>query len=119
MILPQPRRQPTLSSFHQLAGMSGACRRYQPTPVPCGYVIEPSLDPVGAAEIEFRQIPVQMRLGHVLVDAIDATLQDGKVAFRRVRIGIIPDILFRGVIDGLISTLERAAFHPSRSHRLR
>src|SRR5690606_31101534 len=36
------------------------------------------------AEVELREIPLQMGLGAVLVDALHATLEHGEVAFNRV-----------------------------------
>ena len=51
---------------------------------------------VGVAEIELRQIPLQMLLRAVLVDALHAALEDREEAFNRVRRGDLA-ILVAGI----------------------
>jgi len=45
------------------------------------------------AKIEFGEIPFQMMLAHVMIDAIDAALEDRKIAFDGIRVRIAPDVL--------------------------
>jgi hypothetical protein len=59
----------------------------------------PSAIPLVVPEIEFGKIPLQMLLADVVIYADDAALQDPKVSFRRVRVGIAPHILFDRMID--------------------
>lgn len=47
---------------------------------PCG-IVEAGLDAIAVAEVELGQIPLQMGFADVLVDAVDAPLQDGEIAF--------------------------------------
>lgn len=59
------------------------------------------------AEIELRQIAVQMLLGAVLVDALHAALKDGIVSLYGVgaddAIAFVTDVLLVGVFDGLVA----------------
>jgi hypothetical protein len=45
-------------------------------------VIETKPDPVIVAEIELRQVAVQVLLGAVLIDASHTALEDREIAFR-------------------------------------
>lgn len=58
--------------------------------------------PVRVTEIEFGQIPLQVRFRDVLINAIDAPLEDGKVAFDGIGEGIAPHVFLGGMIDGLV-----------------
>ena len=56
--------------------------------VHAGLIVVPRLDPVAVAEVKFREVAVQMSLGHMEIAAINAPLQDAEVAFDRVREGV-------------------------------
>lgn len=45
-------------------------------------IVEAKLDPVIVAEVVFRQIPVQVLLAAMLVDAAHTALEDAEKAFR-------------------------------------
>lgn len=64
-------------------------------------VINAQLDPVGIPKVEFAQIPVQMGFADMLVNTIDAALQDGEVAFEGVGVGVVPNVFLGGMVDGL------------------
>jgi hypothetical protein len=49
-----------------------------------GCIIVSKFDAVAVTEIEFRQIAFQMGFANVMINASDATLENGKVAFNRV-----------------------------------
>ena len=53
-------------------------------------------DPVGVAEIEFGEVAVQMGFADVLVNAVDAALQDREITFGGVGVDVLPDILLCG-----------------------
>jgi hypothetical protein len=67
-------------------------------------------------EVVFRQIPVQVMLAAMLVDALEAALEDAEITLQRVRVGVAPDVLFRRVIDRLV-TGKRLADEGGRSGR--
>ena len=51
-------------------------------------------------KIEFGEITLQVMLADVLVDAIDPALQDRKVAFDGVRMGIAANVFICRMDDG-------------------
>ena len=62
--------------------------------------VEADCDAMAVAEIEFRQIAVQVLFGAVLINALHAALEDPIVAFDRVGMGDSADILIGAVVDG-------------------
>jgi len=50
-------------------------------------IVVAKLNPMIVAEIIFRQIPMQMLLAAMLIDAFHPAFEDRKIAFRPVRIG--------------------------------
>src|SRR5580700_3342288 len=52
---------------------------------------------VAVAEIELRQIPMQMGLGNVLIGAIHAALEDRKEAFDGVSVYVAPHVFVGAV----------------------
>jgi hypothetical protein len=78
-------------------------------PVKACRIVEPSLDPGALTEVEFGQIAVEMRLGHVLVNAVNPALEDREVALGSIGVGVIPHIFLGGVVDGLVAAFERPA----------
>ena len=72
-------------------------------------IIEAEFDAVVISEVEFGEIPFQVRFADMEVTAVDATLQDGEEALDRVGVGFVPDILFLGMVDGLVSAFEGGA----------
>jgi hypothetical protein len=71
-------------------------------------VIDTEPDPVRIAEIKFGQIPMQVSLAHVLIDAVDPALHDREVAFDGVGIVVIPDIFLRRVAHDAMVGVESA-----------
>jgi len=65
-------------------------------------VIDAEADAVVVAEIELREITVQMVLAAMLIDALHAALEDGEVAFDGVGVDIATDILISAVVDALM-----------------
>ena len=60
-------------------------------------VFDPDLGAVRVTKIEFGQIAVQMGLGDVEIDPIDAAFQDGEETLDRVREHVVPDIFLGGM----------------------
>jgi hypothetical protein len=56
-------------------------------------VVHAQPDPVVVAEIELGEVAVEVLLAAVLVDALHAPLGDREVAFRRVGVDVVADVL--------------------------
>ena len=69
-------------------------------PIGASEIIEPGLDPVAVAEIELGQIPLQVGLAHMLLNAIDAALQDGEIAFDGIGVSVVPHVFLGFVVYG-------------------
>jgi hypothetical protein len=67
------------------------------------YVINYERNPLVVAEVELAQIPLQMLLADVMIDAIDAAFQDREISLDRVGVGVATDILFCRVIHSLMA----------------
>jgi hypothetical protein len=67
------------------------------------YVINSERNPLVVAEVELAQIPLQMLLADVMIDAIDAAFQDREISLDRVGVGVATDILFCRVIHSLMA----------------
>jgi hypothetical protein len=65
-------------------------------------VIDPKLGAVILAEIEFGQVPIEMLVVDVLVNADKAALEDREEAFKGVYVNVTPDVFALGVIDALV-----------------
>jgi hypothetical protein len=63
------------------------------------------------AEIELRQIPLQVGLADVLIDPIEAALQDREVAFDGIGVHIAAHVFGLSVIDGLMASCEGKIEH--------
>lgn len=74
-----------------------------------GFVVHTELHPVTVAEVELRQIPVEMGFRDVLVNAVDAALEDAEVTLNGVGVDIAPDVFLGAVVDGLVPTTEAHA----------
>jgi hypothetical protein len=70
--------------------------------ISAGAIIDPQLGAVAVAEIELGEVTFQVCFADMLVDAIDAALQDREVALDGVGISLSPDIFFGGVVNRLI-----------------
>jgi hypothetical protein len=66
-------------------------------------IIASQLDPVVVAEIKLSHVAVKVTLAAMLIDAGHAALEDGEVAFNRVRVDIAPGIFLFAVFDGVMS----------------
>lgn len=58
------------------------------------------------AELKFGQIAVQVLPADVVIDAVQATLEQPEHALNRVRMHITPDVFLALVIHGLMATLK-------------
>jgi len=67
-----------------------------------GDIIDPEFGPVGVAKVELGQVAVKMGFADVLVDPVNAPLQDREVAFDGVRVDLISDVFLGRVIHGLV-----------------
>lgn len=65
-------------------------------------VVNAKLDAVAVPEIELTEIPLQVGFGDVLINAVDAALEDRKVALDGVGVGVAPDVFLGAVVDGLV-----------------
>jgi hypothetical protein len=63
-------------------------------------VIHAKRNPVVVPEIELAQIPLQMNFGDVLVNAVDASLEDAEIALNGVGMDIATNVFAVGVVDG-------------------
>src|SRR5437588_370652 len=59
--------------------------------------------PIGVAEIKLAQIALQVRFRDVLVNAIDAVLEDRKVAFNGVGMDRAANVFLSGVLHGEVA----------------
>jgi hypothetical protein len=70
-------------------------------------------DPVRIAEVELGEIAVKVLFGAVLIDALDATLEDLVVAFNGVGcndfVALAADVFVFRVVDGSPSPLQNTA----------
>ena len=64
-----------------------------------GLVVNPTRCPIGVAEVVFAQVAAQMSLGHVLIDTIDAALEDGEITLNRIGVNVTPDVFAAAVVD--------------------
>ena len=86
-----------------------SCFISEPTPLRAlqcalcaGGIVNAKLLAIAVAEIELRQIAMQVRLADVLIDAINAALQDREKALDRVGVNIAAHILVVAVRDGAV-----------------
>ena len=68
--------------------------------VGAGFVIEAELHPMAVAEVELGQIPMQMSFRNVMVNAVDAALENGEVSLDGVGVDISAHVFFLLVFDG-------------------
>jgi hypothetical protein len=66
-------------------------------------IINPKRNTVIIAKIELRQISLQVLGADMMIGTSNATLQNGEVAFNRVRMHVAANILANAVIDGLMA----------------
>jgi hypothetical protein len=59
------------------------------------YIVHTQRDPLVVAEIELSKIPLQVFLADVMIDAIDAPLQDREISFDGVSVRITAHIFLR------------------------
>src|SRR5258708_16404098 len=75
------------------------------------FLIRPAeSDAAIVTEVELRDVTVQMLLGAMLIDAVHSTLEDGEVAFRRVRVNVRPDFAARHAASAhvfLLAAIDR------------
>jgi hypothetical protein len=65
-----------------------------------GGVIDAKLHPIGVPEIKLRQVAMQVRFANMLVDAIDAALKDGVIAFNGIGVDVATYIFLHSVVHG-------------------
>lgn len=65
-------------------------------------IVNSQSDPLIISEIEFGQVPMQMLFATVLIYALHPALKDAEIAFRRVRMSIVPHVFFALVVDDLM-----------------
>lgn len=65
-----------------------------------GSVVDPELFAVAVAEIKLAQVTVQVSLAEMLVNAINATLQDREKSFDGVRMNEAAHVFVASVVDG-------------------
>jgi hypothetical protein len=79
-------------------------------PVRAFQVINAKRGPVAVPEIEFGEVPVKMFLADVLIDPIDAALQDREVVLRCIGVRIAANVFILRVNDGLMAREFLARF---------
>jgi hypothetical protein len=65
-------------------------------------IFDPEPRTVGIAEVEFRQIPLQVGFAHMEVAAENPALQDGEEPFHGVGVDVVPGVFLGGVVYGLV-----------------
>lgn len=65
-------------------------------------IVEAELFAGVVTEIVFGQVPVQVLLFAVLVDAFHSTFEDGEHAFNRVGVNVAANVLFRAMAHGKV-----------------
>ena len=68
-----------------------------------GMIVISGLDPIRIAEVKLAEIPLQVSLGHVMVNAVDAALEDREISLDGVGIDIPHNVFFGGVVDGAVA----------------
>lgn len=71
----------------------------------CG-AVEISIPEIGSGivpEIEFREIPVQVLFGAMVIDALHPPLEDAEKPLDRIGVDLPPSIFPAGVVDGLMA----------------
>ena len=66
------------------------------------YVVYAEPDAIAIAKIKFAEIPVQMALAAMLIDAFHPTLEDRIIAFNCIGVNDPPHVFADAVIDGLM-----------------
>jgi hypothetical protein len=75
------------------------------------HIVNAQPDPMRVAEIGLREIPLQVGLADVLIDPIEAALQDREVAFDGIGVHIAAHVFGLSVIDGLMASCEGKIEH--------
>jgi hypothetical protein len=66
------------------------------------HVVNAQLYPRAVAEVELRQVSVQVRFAHVLIDANQAALEDRKVALQRVDVHVVARPFELGMVNAFV-----------------
>ena len=53
-------------------------------------------------EIKLAKVALQVLFGHMMINAIDAALQDGEIAFDGIRMRVAPNIFADAVVNGVM-----------------
>ena len=79
-------------------------------------VVDAKANAVGVAEVELRQIALQVRLLHVVERADDPALEDRKEVFSRIgAIEPVADVFTFVVVDAVVAGELSAGLHVERS----
>ena len=65
-------------------------------------VCKPKCHAIIIPEVKFTEIALQMILTHVVIDAIDAALEDRKVTLDRIRVRITANVFADRMYDSLV-----------------
>ena len=66
-------------------------------------VVDSERDSLIVAEVEFGEVTVQMFLAHVLINTVDAALEDREVPLRSIGVSIASDVFFLSVDHGVMA----------------
>ena len=64
------------------------------------HVVDAKPDAMRVTEVELVQIPLQVRLRDVLVDAVNAALEDREIAFNGVGVDVAANVFLTPMVDG-------------------
>ena len=73
-------------------------------------IVKAERDPIVIAKIELAEIPLQVFLADVMIDAVDAALEDREIALNSVGVGISANVFLGGMVDYLMAGEARANF---------
>ena len=73
------------------------------------------LGAIVVTEIKFRQIALQMGFADVVIDAIDATLENREVTFDRIAVRVVADVFTIAMVNHLVTGEFLANAHVTAS----
>lgn len=71
-------------------------------------VVNAECDTIAIAEIEFGEITVKVFLADVLINAVDATLQDREVIFGSIGRGVAANVFVLRMVHGAVTNRSPA-----------
>ena len=77
-------------------------------PISASLIVDAKCRAFVVSEIKLGKLALQMLLADVMVNAMDATLENGKITLNRVRVSISTNVFADAVVHGLVFLKETA-----------